>query len=52
MLQQAHERVVLQQKAAQVARDLDQQQFMSLVQQQQQAAAQEQVSIDTVAPLK
>lgn len=45
MLQQAQERVLLQQEAARVARDLDQRQFMTLVQQQQQAAAQEQVGI-------
>lgn len=43
MLQQAQELVLLQQEAARVARDLDQQHFLALVQQQQQAAAHEQV---------
>jgi len=44
MLQQTHEKVVMQQEAARVARELDQQQLLALLQQQQHAAQQEQVS--------
>ncbi|WIA34747.1 hypothetical protein OEZ86_013055 [Tetradesmus obliquus] len=43
LLQQAQERVNMQQEAVRVARELDQQQLLALLQQQQQAAAQEQV---------
>eukprot|EP00775_Hariotina_reticulata_P007058 gene7058-7272_t len=43
MLQQTHEKVVMQQEAARVARELDQQQLLALLQRQQHAAEREQV---------